>query len=202
MPKAISFLVITFIGIVLMLLSNSCIKKDPCKNEGPFTNYIPEGSRQMIPYQNFAELTFIDSATQDTHVFVGKGWNSTYWFYSDYSKDCPVGFNNEKYYQNFYSATYPNPIAFSFEYTNPCCEYIVVSVGKSLFYLAPIRLRAPYSYDSIIVANKLYRNIEYFKNQYQPQWDTKYGCYFNKTHGVLKIELPDGTLELFDFKNP
>jgi hypothetical protein len=187
-----------------MILSTfiSCREKDPCDKGEPYTNNIPEETRNKIPYKDFAELTFIDSATQDTHVFIGTGWKTKYWYYNDYSKECQNGSNNEKYYQNFLSSTYPNLISFSIEFTSPCCEYIIVSSGKSIFYLAAGNLSYPYSHDSLIIRNYLYYNVDYFKNQYQPQWNTKYGCYFNKTHGVLKIELPDGPLELYSFKNP
>jgi hypothetical protein len=190
--------------IILMILNTfiSCREKDACDKGEPYTNNIREKTRNNVPYKDFAELTFIDSASQDTHVFIGTGWKTKYWYYNDYSNECQNGSNNEKYYQNFLSSTYPNLISFSIEYPHPCCEYIIVSTGKSIFYLAAGNLSYPYSHDSLIIRNYLYYNVDYFKNQYQPQWDTKYGCYFNKTHGVLKIELPDGPLELYKFKNP
>lgn len=121
--------------IFLFTMFFSCKQKDPCDKGETSTNNIPEKTRLKVPYQNFAELTFIDSTTQDTHVFVGKGWNATYWYYNDYSNECQNGSNNEKYFQNFYSLSYPNPISISIEYTNPCCEYIVVSIEKSIFYI-------------------------------------------------------------------
>jgi hypothetical protein len=193
---------IKILSLLWVVVFISCSEKDPCDIGEPYTKNISEKTRSKVPYKDFAKLIFIDSATQDTHLFVGTGWKTKYWYYNDYSKECQNGSNNEKYYQNFLSTTYPNLISFSIEYTNPCCEYIVVSSGKSIFYLEAAGLSFPFSHDSLIIRNFLYYEVDYFKNQYQPQWDTKYGCYFNKTHGVLKIELPDGTLELFSFKNP
>jgi len=190
--------------MILFSLSTyiSCREKEPCDKGEPYTNNIPEETRNKVPYKDFAELTFIDSATQDTHVFIGTGWKTKYWYYNDYSNECQNGSNNEKYYQNFLSSTYPNPISFSVEYTNPCCEYIIVSIGKSIFFLAPSRLRPPYTFESVFIGNVEYENVEYFKNHYQPQFNSKFGCFINISHGVLKIELPEGPLELINFKNP
>ena len=194
--------------IYLLILINTflfgCNKKDPCKNEGiSQVRDIKQEILDLVPYKDLSELTFVDSITLDTHVFYGQGWQKSYWYYHDYSDECSVGTNLQKIQQGFFSPTFPKSIFFGMVYVNPGEVYIeVIAEMENIYYLSPGYLlwhRTPQ--DSINIQNNWYKNYVFFSDHYGKLGRNKnLGCYLNPSHGLLKIQFPETTLELLKFK--
>ncbi len=187
-----------FVLIFIINVTFYSCKPKPCTPEPDVYDFITPEYLTKIPYKNFAELTFINVITKDTHVFYGQGWDSSYSYQRDYSYECRGGIYYETKTQLFTSPTYNYPLYFGLEAGG---EYLQVDLLKYKFYLWAGNIRKPYSFDSLFIQNKLYFDVKYFKNQKEPQWNTQYGCYYNTTYGILKIELPEGNLELVKLKN-
>ena len=58
--------------------------------------------------------------------------------------------------------------------------------------MLPIDISKPYQYDSLVIQQKIYYNIRYFKNEYKPEYNTAYGCYYTAKDGIIKMETSDG----------
>jgi hypothetical protein len=181
------YLSITFIAFIFI----SCSKDKPCNNEVETLN-ISDEDRYKVPYKDSTKLTFISLNTNDTHTFVGQGWKMDYGYYSESgAAGCPKQYNFQRKYIQFVSTTFTYPITISLLYYYPLGDYMEVKFNRTTFVARPISLSKPYTYDSLIIQNKIFFDIKYFKNQYKPENNTKYGCYYNITEGIVKVETYD-----------
>lgn len=188
--------------ILCLILFSQCGKNVPCKVQPDLYIFFPEETLSKVPYKNNTELTFINTLTNDTHTFYGQSWDSSNWYYRDYSKECQGGYFMEDRRQRFISPTYKYPINFGIIYTSRSqgSEYFVVDLTAFSYYLWVGNIHEPYTFDSLLIQNKWYLDIKYFKDQYLPGRNTKYGCFYNTSQGIIKIELPEGNLELLKIK--
>lgn len=197
------FYMLIFTIVVLCL---SCVKEPPCTNDGkPNVSNVKEEDRLKIPYHSFAELTFIDSITLDTHVFYGQGWKQNYWHYfnQDQNPHCYYGTNCEVYRQTFTSLTYPDAIIFGIDLVRPGNAEMFLSLSYGRFTIAPISIGFPYNYDSLVIRNSTHKNVDLLFNNFQSEnANKKYFIFYNVTDGILKIQLKEITLELVSYKNP
>lgn len=191
---------------VIAVLFMACVKEPPCTNDGkPTVSNVKEEDRAKIPYHSFAELTFIDSVTLDTHVFYGQGWKQNYWHYfnQDQNPHCYYGTNCELYRQTFTSSSYPDKLEIGIDLVRPGHADLFVSISYGRFTIAPISIGFPYSYDSLIIRNSAHKNVDLLFNNFQSEnANKKYFIFYNVTDGILKIQLKEITLELISYKNP
>ena len=182
------YLSITFIAFIFI----SCSKDKPCNNEVETLN-ISDDDRSKVPYKDTTKLTFISLNNKDTHTFVGQGWKMDYGYYSESgASGCPKQYNFQRKYIQFVSNTFNYPIILSLLYYYPLGDYMEVKFNRTTFIAIPTRFREPlYTYDTLIVQNITYNKIRYFKNEYKPENNTKNGCYFNITEGIVKAETSD-----------
>lgn len=199
--------------LLLLIVLVGCVKEKPCTNDGkPSISNIKEEDRLKIPYQSFAELTFIDSITLDTPVFYGQGWKQNYWHYFNQGRDphCYYGTNFELYRQSSVSPTYPNAVSVGLEFEGESLSPdLIVSLNHLNYYTYPSALRKPYNFDSLEIRDKLYKDVRLMENDFQfTTTKRKHLCYYNIAEGIIKIQLikvensPETTLELINFKNP
>ncbi|MBP7511763.1 MAG: hypothetical protein KA981_07520 [Bacteroidia bacterium] len=191
---------------ILICLFLGCVKEPPCTNDGkPNVSNVKEEDRAKIPYHSFAELTFIDSVTLDTHVFYGQGWKQNYWHYfnQDQNPHCYYGTNCELYKQTFTSSSYPDKLEIGIDLIRPGHPYLIISLNYRSYKTSPVNIGFPYTYDSLIINNRIYRNVNEINNNFQnSNAIKKYLTFFNVSHGILKIQLNETTLELISYKNP
>lgn len=204
--KVKKHIITIFCLFVLGTSLQSCHKKEPCLTDGvPSVMNIMDELKAKVPYKDFAELTFVDSISGDTHVFKGQGWESSYWWYRNWEITCDDGTNCQRIVQKFGSTTYPLSIQFGMVTTLPSntAQYVNVNLTKYEYYLwyGYMKDGNAQKVDSLWIQNKWYYNVNYFKNNYNSQWETPYGCYYNSTFGLLKIQTEEGTLELLKMKN-
>ncbi len=192
---AFYFLIIITGSIILQ----TC-KPEKCVPPPDEYRYISHSVLLKVPYKNYAELTFINSISKDTDVFTGQGWDSTFLFVPG-SEECRRGTFFEQRIQNFSSPTHPQSINFGITFPDHSSEYLTLDMLANKYYLWSGNIVKPYEFDSLLIQNKVYYDVKYFKNQYQTRFESKYGCYYNTTFGILKIELPEGDLELIKLKN-
>jgi hypothetical protein len=190
---------------IIGFLFISCAKEDPCVKSGIPSNIdITDEVKAKMPYKDFATLTFVDSLSGDTHVFQGKGWVNKYWFYINSEKPCTDGFNCQMLRQPFISNTFPLPIQIGMVTTDPSIvgQYIEVYMIDYEYYswYGNIKNSSPIK-DSLLIQGNFYYNVSFFDNQYDPQYKTKYGCLYNSSHGLLKVQTPNNTLELVKMEN-
>lgn len=192
---------ILLIGILFI----SCVKEDPCVKSGIPSNIdITDEVKAKMPYKDFATLTFVDSLSGDTHVFHGKGWVNKYWFYINNELPCTDGVNCQMLRQPFISNTFPLPLQVGMVTTDPSIvgQYIEIYMRDYEYFLRPKNLKSVQNFqDSVLIQNKYYYNAIFFDNNYQPQYKTKYGCLYNLSHGLLKVQTPYNTLELIKMEN-
>lgn len=189
-----------------LLVFFACMTKEPCDADGiPGVVDIQQEIIDKVPYKDFAELTFVDSLTGDTHIFYGQGWNMSYWFYKDWSVECNDGVNCQKIQQAFLCSTFPYPIHFGMVTILPGApgQYIEVNMLKYKYYMwyGNMKKVQP-KLDSTQIQNLWYYNVNSFDNQHQPQWNTGYRCFYNASYGLIKVQTPGSTLELASMKNP
>lgn len=183
---------ITYLLIAIStLVFISCSKDKPCNNAVETLN-ISDADRSKVPYKDSTKLTFVSLNTQDTHTFVGQGWKMDYGYYSESgAAGCPKQYNFQRKYIQFVSTTFTYPITLSLLYYYPLEDYMEVKFNRTTFIAGPIAIGPPYDFDSIQTQSKKYYNVEYFKNEYRPENNTKNGCYYNISEGIVKVETSD-----------
>ena len=100
-----------------------------------------------------------------------------------------------------YKRQYPKIIVIHFTYFGEAngTDYLAIDfttttsnpIGNS-YILFPGGIDKPFTYDSLIIQGKTYRNIVYRKDDRNPNSSNKYGCFFNTAQGILRMETSDG----------
>ena len=190
MKTKISTILILSIAFFVYANLSSCQKDKPCVH-GTTEEDIPSGDLAKVPYTDATKLTFVRTSTKDTFVFSSQGWFTD--FGSQQTQDdCYQIYKLQRKSIIFKSQTYSQSITLSLLFYYSHGDYMVIDFNNTTFSVTPINIRNPYSYDSLSIGSQNYYNIEYFKDQYQSNYNSPYGCYFNITHGILKMETSDG----------
>ncbi len=190
---------IVFILCAVITSLSSCLGKDECTKPIPDEYvYLPEDVKALIPYKYGTKLTFVKTTVNDTHVFYCDKFDPSYLKVRNTAGQC--GFNSiyENKFAQFSCPTFRSLQIGIFQptYGN---YYIMANAVSSSYYLSTINM-LPYTYDSLLIQNKWYKNVSYFTNQYNGGAGSTLGCYYNTTEGVLKMVLVDGYLELVSIK--
>ena len=71
-------------------------------------------------------------------------------------------------------------------------EYLYVSNILNAYVTPVSKLAAPYEYDTLTIQGKQYKNVSYFRYEFDGDTsEQKRGCYYNLEYGVLRMELGD-----------
>lgn len=179
---------IAFIAFIFI----SCTKDKPCNND-VITQDIYSSSKNKFIYKGNEKLTFININTNDTHTFNGQGLIKDYGTTQSLGAGgCSHTYKLERNYIIFKSPTFSSSITATLQYYDiEGIPYMEIDFNKTTYIVGPIAIGPPYDFDSIQTQNKKYYNVEYFKNEYRPENNTKYGCYYNLTEGIIKMETND-----------
>jgi hypothetical protein len=182
-----------FIIPLILLLFKACKTDKGCVDNNEY-RYQSETELSVVPYKDFSELTFINKTTRDTTVFVGQGYVYDWGKYVT-QEECSQTYNLQRRYIVFNCTKNTDQISIENTFTVPWDTEISVGFKNKNLNMSPSGLRKPYSFDSLIIENKLYRNI----NEY-PQ--NNLTVFYNATEGIVKIIYPltKDTLNLINLK--
>ncbi len=172
---------------------SSCQKDTPCVHNTTEED-IPLGDIATVPYTDATKLTFVRTSTNDTFTFTGQGWITDFGTTQSQGPgvDCYQIYKLQRKRIAFISPIYPKPITLTFQYYSYSGNaYLEIDFNNQSYILFPLSTSFP-NYDSLIIQQKTYYKIRYFKNQYHPEYNTAYGCYYNITQGILRMETSDG----------
>ena len=178
------------------LFLSSCQKDKPCVH-GTTELDISSDDFAKVPYKDTSKLTFVRTSTNDTFTFNGLGWVTDYWTFQT-QDECYQLYKLQSKYIVFSCIKYPQPITVSFLYYSPSIPYLeidfttITSSPPNTYIILPIDIDKPYQYDSLLIQNKFYYKVRYFKNEYKPEYNTAYGCYCTAKDGIIKMETSDG----------
>lgn len=198
--KASPFFVPLFLktaSLILLLCNFSSCKfeREPCPPEEYYVDIISDADKAYIPYTGYDTLTFLNTHTNDTHVFIGTGviqyFSSTTF---PLNMECPGGHAElETYGFEFVSSTSSNKLivnAFISYHGDPGGFTIQFTPSIYETSLADIQ-GGTYSYDSLEIANKTYYKIKrIFIASFQGTSDKL--ILYNSQFGVLSIITKDG----------
>jgi hypothetical protein len=156
--------------------------------------YQLEEDLNLIPYKNFSELTFINKITRDTLVFIGEGYTFDWGKYTT-QEECPQTYNLQRRYIVFNCTKNADKISIQNTFLQPNFRTISIGFKNKNINMSASGLSKPYSFDSLLIENKSYYNI----NEY-PQLNLR--ILFNTTEGIVQIihsETKD-TLNLINIK--
>ncbi|MEI6594787.1 MAG: hypothetical protein WCO28_04430 [Bacteroidota bacterium] len=188
--KLTAILIFAIVFSMYTILS-SCQKDKPCVHNTTELG-ISSSDFAKVPYTDTSKLTFVRVSTNDTFTFTGHGWVIDYGtLQTGYEDGCYQNYNLQRKRIAFTSLIYPLPITLAFQYYSAGIDYLEIDFNKTSYIVGPGGIRKPYEYDSLLIQNKHYYNIRYFKNEYKPEYNTPYGCYYNITQGILRMETSD-----------
>lgn len=188
--------IIAFCLFVITICIQTC-KPDPCESVPDQYVHTYNNSNEVIPYSKNSILTFFNISTKDTLHFYFQKIDTSFWYYRDYSATCEGGSFLQQRGYFFNSPEFENPLSVSIIFTQPLSDYLEIILDKNMYYIRPIRIgRSNSDFDSILIQNNWYYDVQYFKNEYNTQPGNNFGCYYNKSFGVLKMETTDGIMEL------
>lgn len=179
---------------LVLILFKACKPDKGCVGNNTY-QYQPEEELNIVPYKDFSELTFINKITRDTSVFVGQGYVFDWGKYVT-QEECPQTYNLQRRYIVFNCTKNSDKISIENTFIQPGIETMRISYKSNSINITPFVLYSkPYSFDSLLIENKLYRNI----NEY-PQ--NNLTVFYNATEGIVKIIYPStkDTLNLIYLK--
>jgi hypothetical protein len=182
-----------FIIPVIFLLFKACKPDKGCVDNNQY-EYQLERDLNLIPYKDFSELTFINKMTRDTSIFVGQGYVYDWGKYVT-QEECNQTYNLQRRYIVFICTKNNNKISIENTFIKYGIRTMSIGFKNNSINMSASGLSKPYSFDSLIIENKLYRNI----NEY-PQ--NNLTVFYNATEGIVKIIYPStkDTLNLIDLK--
>ena len=179
------------LSLCTLLFFASCKKNNGCV-DNTYEQDIPINDLTKVPYTDTTKLTFVRTSTNDTFTFKGHGWITDF-VTTQSQEDCPQTYKLQRKQISFVSPTYVKTITLALQYYQPNgADYLAIGFNNTTFIVDPGSIRVPYSYDSLNIGNRNYYNIKYFKNQYHPEYNSPYGCFYNTAQGILRMETSDG----------
>jgi hypothetical protein len=177
----------------LLLLIKACKTEEGCVDNN-YYEYQLEEDLNVVPYKDFSELTFINKTTRDTSVFVGQGYLYDWGKYIT-QEECPQTYNLQRRYIVFNCTKNNDKISIENTFLQPGYRTMSISFKNNNINIEPGGIRKPFSFDSLLIENKIYRNI----NKYPQTFLT---ILYNKTEGLTQIiySKTNDTLNLIDIK--
>ncbi len=184
-----------FFAIEFFVYANlsSCQKDNPCVHNITTKN-IAIDDLAKVHYDDNTQLTFLRTSTNDTFTFTGRGWVTDYGALTT-QDGCYQIYSVQEKHITFSTVSFPKPIVLFFLYYDATnlIDYLEIDFNNTTFITRPSNIENdPFNYNSLVIQNNTYYNVHYFKNEYNPISKTSYGCYYNKTQGILKMETSDG----------
>ncbi len=179
---------------LLLLLFKACKPDKGCVDNNTY-QYQLEEDLNVVPYKDFSELTFINKTTRDTSVFVGQGYVYDWGKYVT-QEECPQTYNLQRRYIVFNCTKNTDKISIENTFIQPGIETMQITFRNNSTNITPFVLYSkPFSFDSISIENKIYRNA----NQYLQNNLT---VLYNRTEGLIQLFYPKtkDTLNLIDLK--
>lgn len=191
-----------FLLFILILISG-CEKDKKCEEILVYQNKISITESNLIPYIGTESLIFINTKTKDTIVFVCTSKFKDFGKQIDYQDvECPITYVIERERAVFQSQKPPYKLTVSLIYHDyRDILYLEIQFGDRVFNNASINFGRKYDKDSLKINNETYYDLYYFKNDFEPELNTPYGCFYtlnniNPYKGLVRIEGEEGSLDL------
>ena len=183
----ISFIFLFLLGGIFIL---SC-SKGKCSQLPDETYYLSSTDKAQIPYSGTDTLKFLHNAI-DTILFIGQGKQSYFNVQSGMQGDCAAPIQRREEYTFKYTSTmYNSSIFYTYGIPSNAESGTQISIlfEEGEFYNELISIRAPWVFNSLQIANKVYTNIALF----DPTVNTSDSLYYNLQSGILRMSLMHNT---------
>jgi hypothetical protein len=157
------------------------------------TKYLYQEDKDLIPYKGNEVLTFLHVNTGDTITFIGESNWKTYYNTTYSGIDCSV---EEKWEGRGIAFVdhLTNKIIYINNRKTQNWTTLEIDFENNYFLIGLVSLGGNYEYDSLLIQNKIYYNISKFSNENLSPTPTDYYAYFNKSNGLIKLELENGDI--------
>ena len=185
--------------LIFAVLFTTLSSMNGCKNSNcattEKTEVLDPYQMKTLVYKGNEKLTFIDSITNDSHIFIGQGYlikSNT----QQAGQECQVIYHWKNSYLNFISIDHKDTL-YTWMGHDYCTDdpFFYIKFKLTYYCESVLQLSNPNIYDSIVIHNTKYYGVKYFRwNVWTDHLDSsnKYGCYYNLTYGILKMETNDG----------
>jgi len=183
----ISFIFLFLLGGIFI---HSCTK-GKCSQQPDETYYMKASDKAQIPYSGTDTLKFLHNAV-DTILFIGQGKLSYFNVQYGMWGDCPAPIQRREEYTIKYTSTMYNSSIFytyGIPYYGSSGTQISIRFEDGEFGYELIGMRAPWTFNSLQIANKVYTNIALF----DPTVNTSDSLYYNLQFGILRMSLKHNT---------
>lgn len=165
--------------IFIIMITNSCEKECNRKN---IYHYIDDNYKTNLIYTGFDTLVFFRNSTGITYTFIGEGKNTSYNSLQE-AYDCGNLMHYENYAFKYVSNNFASPLYIG-QYTNGNISCVTNIAFNNHYFEGDVNFVSNKTdMDSLIVGNKIYKNIEVIYTNKNNK------AYFNKEFGVVKMEM-------------
>ena len=194
--KNLMFLISILLCLILFSMVQSCSTKEPCDDTGVGRYYLSDELKK-IPYTDSTILTFINTVTNDTHVFHTQSWIRSIGYAQLNSEHCFGDSIEGERRLDFVSSTFNKKIQIGISqlrnrhlliYT----LFICIDNKKFIFddFWSPGRTSFPYT-----TPIQSYNNVYKLDDQDNMNSGND-SCYYNFQNGIIKIMTNTENLEL------
>ncbi len=188
--------------IIIPLCLIMCTQFIGCANDSPSCEdtylYFAKEHIDKVPYKDSTELTFINSVTNDTLIFSGQGWDSSY-VLTHHQIDCVQKVFLGKREIVFFDKKDNDTLTFRMQTQMDGRIDFYVTIRQHEFAF-PWRWPEKIGTSQYTINGHLYTDVLQFKNALRPEFSSNYNCYYSESFGIIKIETVQGNLELYKIK--
>ncbi|MFA6260730.1 MAG: hypothetical protein WC760_04635 [Bacteroidia bacterium] len=181
--------------LFLFALSGCDILSGPdCDEQKTLVSNFHQFQRDKIHYKGFEALVFLRNGV-DTHTFVGTGMVNDYEYRSwgNTNPECPSDIAKLEFAAvTFQSSTFNSPIFYKIVIKEPDgYPHLIINFNSQYFY-DHLPSGTP-KYDSLLIAEKFYKNIYFMSDNGDPETELYY-LLINNSDGVLKFKFQNGDI--------
>jgi hypothetical protein len=179
--------ILMLLGIVFL---NTCKQEPdgapagPCPNPDTSYCYLYPDDLAKIPYHTHDTIKLQSDSGGIIYTFISKTADTSYALFQQPPQGCPGNFQKwQSITREFISPAYQYPLIESQYLTGCTGSNTAIYFDKNMMRIYTTSIGWPYYYDSIVINQIKYFNVDKITKQY----DTTQYALFNSTEGVLEI---------------